>query len=116
MRFGSTPTLTPPISTLLLCFLGGGFDADQLTTLIAMVAPMFACYGVAALRFIASENLGSSDPDAVQPGFALIMIAFLVPGIFALFVITLMVLQAKWTAATNFEQYKRILFAFEAIF
>jgi hypothetical protein len=99
-----------------LFFYTGGFNFDQVTTVIAVTTPMFSCHAVAALRYLASERFVKNDESKkLTPSF--ILLSFLTPVAFAFAIAATMYMQAKGGSTfSNFEEFKRALLLLEALF
>ena len=100
------------LSLMFWVFYEGGFDTDEFTTVLAIVAPMFACYATAATRHFTKERFARAD-NSKQVTAAFAVLSFVVPSVFAIAIIMTLVLQARGGtthrgAFSNFEQFKRI--------
>lgn len=89
----------------------GGFDSDQLTTVLAIIFPMFSCYvGFAISHITEKRPTYESESDNI-PTLSLVLY-FTVPIICTLAILTVIYLQARGDFFKNFESFKiRLLLA-----
>jgi hypothetical protein len=102
------------IFLIVALFAAHGFAFDEMTTLLSIIAPMFAAYTTAVVRYFISHRhrkvtLGQTSREAV-------IIVLLFPTLFGLALATLVVLKAFNLAFENFEQLKVLIAAMEGIF
>lgn len=107
------------LSLVNICFYKGGFDPDEFTTVLAVVGPMFACYTIAAMRYLVNERyIREGNSPRVTMSYAIL--SFAVPSAFAVAIAGALLLQARGgingSGFTNFEQFKRILLILETAF
>jgi hypothetical protein len=92
-----------------------GFDSDQFTTLLGVIAPMFTGYTTAIVAFIIKDRLVSTDTSPnVTNIFSILFFVF--PGIFAAVIAATIWFQAHSLVFPNFETFKRIIIAIESAF
>ena len=104
------------ILLLIIAFwLHGGFLVDEMTTAIAIIAPFFAAYTTAILRYIidSKHHVAARGRD-VTPVFA--FMAFMIPSLFIALVAAAVVMKAFNIGLTSFEDFKILLGAAETIF
>jgi hypothetical protein len=102
------------VALVFVCFWAKGFDEDQLTTLLAIIVPMFSCYSVSAIRHIVNERTSKSNLRRVP--VALAIVAFGIITFFAGIIFVMIWLQALGDVFSNFEYFKRILLYLETAF
>jgi hypothetical protein len=103
------------ISLVFACFYEGGFDPDELTTVLAIVFPMFACYATAAIRHLVNERIVKND-ESKRLSTSFVSISFIAPSLFVLVISGVIFLQARGTTFSNFEQFKKLLLIVETVF
>lgn len=103
------------ISLVFVCFHEGGFDPDELTTVLAIVFPMFACYTTAATRHLVNER-AVRHIKTKKLSNAFVVISFAMPSAFVMVISFVIYLQADGRTFTNFEQFKKLLLIVETLF
>lgn len=103
------------VALVFVCFEIGGFDEDQLTTLLAIIFPMFSCYSVSAIRHIISDRKNRSDSRKNIPA-TLSILAFGIIFSFAFFIVAIIIMQAQGNVFPNFEYFKKVLLYMETAF
>lgn len=102
------------LSIILLRFLNG-FNTDEFTTLLGIVAPMFVGYTTSVISFLIKDRYRLVfESKTVTKTYASFMYIF--PAMFVT-----IILIAIWTKAYNktfddFEDFKKFLLIFEALF
>jgi hypothetical protein len=96
------------LALAFICFLQNGFDLDQFTTLVAVIAPMFGCYAEPAIRSIISDRYIHEDNSApvriISAG-----VSFALPFLLAVVVAIFILLQASGRIFTDFSQFTLVL-------
>lgn len=96
-------------------YVHGGFSFDQLTTVLAVIAPMFAGYTTAITVFIVNNRYQTRDVSkSVTATFALMSLMF--PVLFTVLIVGAISLQAFTLIFANFEEFKQALVVIEAVF
>jgi len=96
-------------------FFGGGLTFEQLTTTVAIIAPMFAGFTTQAITFFADSRLRRDDHSSpITWEYALLGFAF--PLILSVLIWVSMVAQAYGKVFLDFEQFKLALVLFEGMF
>jgi hypothetical protein len=98
------------------CFLMGGFDATQFTTVLAIVFPMFACYATAAIRYFTTARFVRAHVSNQLIASAFTVLSFGMPTLFALIIMLVIGAQADGVIFTNFTQFTTILLMMESVF
>jgi len=96
-------------------FIKGGFTFDQLTTLFAVIVPMFAGYTTAIVTFVVNNRFVEVDPSKLV-NVTFVVMSFLFPSIFSVLIIGAVTLQAFSVTFENFEQFKHALILIEGLF
>lgn len=103
------------LALIFISFLNGGFRFDELTTSIAIIAPMFAGYTTAIVIHFSRNRFKARDTSQeVTSIFAVMSAAF--PLAFFAALITCVLLFSTSRVFANFEEFKGTLTLLEAIF
>ncbi len=103
------------IVLVLVCFAVGGFDFDEMTTVLAVIVPMFAGYSTAVISHIVNERFVLKDTSKPVSGmFA--SLAFVLPTLFAMLIVAAILLQARGLTFADFEQFKKSVILIESLF
>ena len=74
-------------------FVAGGFNFDQLTTMLAIIVPMFAGYTTSIISFLTKDRYTVEDRSRkVRNTF--VILSFVLPVIFAILIAGSVVLQS----------------------
>lgn len=106
------------VAVLLLVlglYVAGGFDFDQLTTICAIIVPMFAGYTTSITAFIVNDRFVGDDTSRPVSG-SFVAMSFAFPALFALVISGAVLLQASALTFKNFEQFKQALILVEGLF
>jgi len=96
-------------------YLIGGFLFDEMTTVVALIVPMFSVYTTAIIKnFIDNKNVTRDSSKSVNKQY--IFISWLFPSAFSIYLISVIVLKAYNVGFSSFEQFKTMLVASETIF
>src|SRR4030042_2502185 len=80
------------ILTIIL-YLIGGFLFDEMTTIIAIIVPMFSVYTTAIIRnIIKTKNISKDTSQSVNKQY--IFISWLFPSAFSIYLISMILLKA----------------------
>lgn len=103
------------IGLAIALYFANGFSIDEFTTVLAIVAPMFAGYTTSILAFIIKEARVLSDASpAVNRVYALF--SFLMPSILVVVIAISFWLKAHNQVFGDFEDFKRFLLLMESLF
>jgi hypothetical protein len=109
-------TLTLGLFGLLtFCFLMGGFYSGELTTIFAVVLPMFTCYSTPAFRHLVN-NRYVQDDNSKPVVNSFIVISFGGTSAFALAIFGVILLQAWGGYFSSFEQFEHVLLVVDSAF
>jgi len=106
------------IAVMLLAigfFIKGGFTFDELTTLFAVIVPMFAGYTTSIVTFVVNNRFSEVDRSK-SVNLTFVIMSFFFPSIFATLIIGAVTLQAFSITFENFEQFKHALILIEGLF
>ena len=96
-------------------YFAGGIDFDEMTTSIALIAPMFSVYTTAIIKSIIANRRLITDRSA-RVSSQYILVSWLFPLLFTGWLTTLVALRAYNVGFETFEQFKWLLIASESIF
>ena len=102
------------ILTIVL-YLFGGFMFDELTTILAIIVPMFSVYTTAIIKYIVDNKHFYTHADE-QVSKQYVIISWFFPIIFGLFMATALILKSFNFGISSFEQLKYMLVASETFF
>ena len=102
------------ICCIVLYFLNG-FNIDEFTTVIAIIAPVFAGYTTSIIAFIIKEARQLSDKTPKVTG-AYSFLSFLIPCLLVTIFGVATVLKAFNKVFDDFEDFKRFLILVESLF
>ena len=92
-----------------------GFSIDEFTTVVAIVAPVFAGYTTSIVAFIIKEANVLKDTSApVNSAYA--AMSFAMPSVIVLVLALSIWLKANNRVFDNFEDFKRFLLLVESLF
>ena len=102
---------------LFVCYFWGGFDNDEMTTVAAIIIPMFGCYGTAAVRYTVDAR-AATNVDSPRVSWVFVILSFTVPLLFTAAIGTTIYLQASGSGKvfSTFEEFKKTLLIFQAVF
>lgn len=100
---------------IIVFWLLGGFLVEEMTTSVAIIAPFFAAYTTAILRYIIKEKHRiAARGRAVTPVFT--FMAFMIPSLFIVVVSGAVVMKGFNVGLRSFEDFKILLATAETIF
>jgi len=99
---------------VVVFFLMGGFEFDEMTTIISLVLPVFAVYTSGIVKYIISRKHKSTKGRLVSKSYA--FISFLMPVVFIAAVFSVITLSAFNYGFSSFEQLKYMLGLVEVVF
>jgi len=103
------------IIMIFVFYVLGGFLFDEMTTSIALVAPMFSLYTTAIFKhFIKRKRKTKAKAELLTKEY--IIISLFVPSVFVLFLGTIVVLKAYNFGLSSFEEFKIMLGVGESVF
>jgi len=102
------------ILTIIGCFFLRGFEFDQLTTLLAIVVPMFAGVTTVIIRYFAQHR--HAHPKGKPVNAAFVTLTWMLPVLFVLLILATIILRATNRAFDDFDQAKLFLTALEALY
>jgi hypothetical protein len=95
--------------------LFGGFLFDEMTTAIALILPMFSIYTTSIIKYIlANKNQITDSSNLVSKAYK--FIAYSIPAIFVLFIISVITLKACSIGLSSFEHFKIMITIGETAF
>ncbi|MEO6175349.1 MAG: hypothetical protein ABIP27_09380 [Flavobacterium circumlabens] len=98
-----------------ICKFLGGFTFEELTTLIALLIPLFSAYTTAVVKDIIKNNQQTADPEITYSRPFRFVIIFIC-SLFIIFLFTIITLKAFNYGFEDFEQLKLTVGVVEAIF
>lgn len=102
------------IYSIKLYFMNG-FNIEEFTTLVAIIAPMFAGYTTSILAFIIKNSRVSKDvSEKVTVVYS--VLSFAIPLVLVAIIGAAIRFKAYNTAFENFEDFKRFLLIVESLF
>jgi hypothetical protein len=102
------------LATILVCYSMGGFEFDQMTTLLAVVIPMFAGVTLVVVRFVARHRYDLRRGRRVSGMYAALVWIF--PVAFTIVVLWVVIGRATNRVFETFDQAKLFLGILEALF
>lgn len=102
------------LSTLVMFFLDG-FLAEEVTTIIALIVPMFSVYTTAIIKNIIENSKNIKDESPIVSS-QYVFISWLFPTLFTLYLLALIFLKAFNIGFDTFDQFKQFLVGSETIF
>lgn len=100
---------------LIILFANGAFKFEDLTTVVAIIVPMFAGYTTAVISFVIKNKVISADTSGhVTPLYA--TLSFMFPVAFTILIAAAILAQAFGSLFSNFEQFKQALVLIESMF
>lgn len=100
---------------VILFWLLGGFLTEEMTTTIAIIAPFFAAYTAAVIRYVISTKYQTASLERPVSG-VFVVFAFGIPAMFAIVVAGSVALKAFNLGITSFENFKIMLATAETVF
>jgi len=104
------------IPLVIVLYLYGGFLFEEMTTAIALIVPMFSAYLAAIINYIISNKKKKRAKKSEDISNEFIFIAFLLPSLFIIFLISIILLKAFNIGFSTFEQFKIMLTLGESAF
>ncbi len=95
-------------------YLARGFLFEDMMTTLALIVPMFATHTTSIVRYVITHRHVSKSQRAASGEFA--VLAFAVPLLFVLCLLTMIIAKALNFAFQNFDQFKTILAVIESLF
>ena len=102
------------LATIFVCYSLGGFEFDELTTLLAVVLPLFAGVSTVVVRFFAQNRHSIARGRPVAGTFVALVWLFAVA--FALTVVWVIVGRATNRLFDTFDQAKLFLAGLEVVY
>lgn len=103
------------ILAIFILYILGGFLFDEMTTSIALIAPMLSIYTTAIIRdIVKNKNRVKSKGKTVTGDY--IFISFLFPLVFVLFLLSIVFAKGFNIGFSSFEQFKTMLAVSETAF
>ncbi|WP_147289960.1 hypothetical protein [Crenobacter cavernae] len=106
------------VTLLLLCialYFLAAFTMQELTTLLAIVVPVFSVYTTSVVSFVISDkHIASDKTNKVTNTYAVLSFAF--PLFTALLIGVSVIMKAYNNGFDNFEDFKRFLITIETLF
>lgn len=103
------------ILLIVILYLPGGFLFEEMTTIIALIIPMFSVYTTAIIKYII-DSKHQTETHSKPVTWAYIFIAFAIPSLFVLFLIAIILMKAFNLGFTSFEQLKIMIAVSQIIF
>jgi hypothetical protein len=98
------------------CYAQGWFLFTQMTTLVAIIFPMFSCYAMPAIRHIITDNVVIDNQSSKTVTLVRLLISILFPLLFGISIGGAILAQVKGYVFSNFEEFKVTLAVLESIF
>jgi lysylphosphatidylglycerol synthetase-like protein (DUF2156 family) len=102
------------IITIIICFFLKGFEFDELTTLLAVIIPMFAGTTTVIVRYFTQHAHDAPQGATVNTPYVILTTAL--PLLFTLTIFATIILRARNQAFATFDQCKLFLTAVEALY
>jgi len=103
------------LTLVVVLWLNEYYLKEQMTTAISIIAPFFATYTTAIIKYmISGKNQRGGRGRVLSEGF--VFIGFLVPLLFVSFVASAVILKAYNIGLKDFEDFKIMLGTAETIF
>jgi hypothetical protein len=100
---------------ILILFAAGGFKFEDVTTMVAIIVPMFAGYSTSVTTFIVNDRHNIEDKSApVNAVYA--RMSFVFPLAFTAIITAAITAQSLGAVFRDFEQFKQALVLIEATF
>jgi hypothetical protein len=103
------------VGLLLGEFVAGGFSFKDMTTAIALVAPMFTAYTAVVVKYFTDNRIAAADRSATLSG-AFVTLMFGVACLFVVLVVGSILLFAANVGFSSFEQLKAVLAILEGAY
>ena len=92
----------------------GGLSADEFTTVLAVIAPMFAGYTSAVVAyFVEHRHITADSSRKITSTFA--WLSLVLPAVLAVLIILSIILKSLNLGFVDFEDMKRFLIAMESL-
>jgi hypothetical protein len=116
-RAGLIMLLVHLVSVILVIglFFLGGFTFEHMTTIVAIIGPMFAGITTQIINYFANSRFVKAD-DSNKVTLEYQILIFAVPAILGVLIWISTIAQANSAVFVNFEQYKVALVFFEGLF
>lgn len=102
-------------SYAILLFFQNGYNMDELTTIMAIVTPVFAGFTTSIIAFIIKNSKVTQDTTEVV-NVPYIVLTLLLPLLLVTALAAAIGLKAHNMAFANFEDFKRFLLLMESLF
>jgi hypothetical protein len=103
------------VALLLGEFVAGGFSFKDMTTAVALVAPMFTAYTAVVVKYFIDNRAAERDRSARLSG-PFVTLMFGVAALFVILVIAAILLFAANIGFSSFEQLKAVLAILEGAY
>ncbi len=98
-----------------MLYFFGGFLFEEMTTTIALIIPMFSIYTTSIIKYIiANKNKIETELKLINKAYA--FIAFAIPLIFVLLILSIVFMKVFNIGFSSFEQFKTMLAISETAF
>jgi hypothetical protein len=97
-------------------YIARGFTFEEMTTTIAIIAPVFAGYTLIIVRAIMAERTQSDTVPKVKERFLFTFLSLFVPVVFVVVLVAIICLRAYNVGISSFEQFKTMLALVEGVF
>jgi lysylphosphatidylglycerol synthetase-like protein (DUF2156 family) len=102
------------ITTIIICFFLKGFEFDEMTTLLAVIIPMFAGTTTVIVRYFTQHAQETQQGTNVNTPY--IVLTSALPILFTITILATIILRARNQAFATFDQCKLFLTAVEALY
>jgi lysylphosphatidylglycerol synthetase-like protein (DUF2156 family) len=102
------------ITTIIVCFFLKGFEFDEMTTLLAVIVPMFAGTTTVIVRYFTQHAQDAPQGAIINTPYIVLTSALLL--LFTLTIFATIILRARNQAFATFDQCKLFLTAVEAFY
>lgn len=103
------------IVTAIGLFIAGGFLYDELTTILAVIVPMFGVYTTAIIKKIVADRNVTVDTSKKVTG-AFVFLSWFIPILFVGFLFFSIILKSINVGFASFDEFKGLLVAGETLF
>jgi hypothetical protein len=100
----------------IVLFIFGGFDEDQLTSVLGIIFPMLSGHGALMYNSIRNQILFDNSNEQPSASLLYVVLSSIIPVACAMIMFTMMVMQASGVRFHDFESFKKILLILESIF
>jgi lysylphosphatidylglycerol synthetase-like protein (DUF2156 family) len=102
------------ISMVIACFFLHGFEFDEMTTLLAVIVPMFAGTTTVILRYFTAHAQDAMSGAQVNAPYIIVTVTL--PLLFSITILATVILRARNLAFDTFDECKLFLTATEAVY